>query len=68
MKPVPVLSAGEVGYVATGLKTVHDARVGDTITSTARPAARAAAWLPHPQADGLCRDLSGGSRRLPGPA
>jgi GTP-binding protein LepA len=38
MKPVPGLAAGEVGYVATGLKTVHDARVGDTITSTARPA------------------------------
>ena len=40
MKPVPSLVAGEVGYVATGLKTVHDARVGDTITSTARPAPR----------------------------
>jgi len=40
MKPVPGLVAGEVGYVATGLKTVHDARVGDTITSTARPAPR----------------------------
>jgi GTP-binding protein LepA len=38
MKPAPVLSAGEVGYVATGLKTVHDARVGDTMTSTAHPA------------------------------
>jgi GTP-binding protein LepA len=38
MKPVPGLSAGEVGYIATGLKTVHDARVGDTITSTILPA------------------------------
>jgi GTP-binding protein LepA len=38
MKPVPGLTAGEVGYVATGLKTVHDARVGDTVTSTAHPA------------------------------
>jgi GTP-binding protein LepA len=38
LKPVPTLASGEVGYVATGLKTVHDARVGDTITSTARPA------------------------------
>jgi GTP-binding protein LepA len=34
MKPVPGLTAGEVGYIATGLKTVHDARVGDTITSS----------------------------------
>jgi GTP-binding protein LepA len=33
------LIAGEVGYVATGLKSVRDARVGDTLTSSARPAA-----------------------------
>jgi len=32
------LSAGEVGYVATGLKTVRECRVGDTITSIERPA------------------------------
>ena len=36
--PVQRLIAGEVGYVATGLKSVHDARVGDTLTSAARPA------------------------------
>ncbi len=39
MKPVQALRAGEVGYVATGLKTVHECRVGDTITRTAAPAA-----------------------------
>jgi GTP-binding protein LepA len=38
MKTVRGLAAGEVGYVATGLKTVHDARVGDTITSAIQPA------------------------------
>lgn len=32
------LSAGEVGYVATGLKTVRDIQVGDTITHAANPA------------------------------
>ncbi|MBK8987667.1 MAG: elongation factor 4 [Chloroflexi bacterium] len=32
MKPVQELTAGEVGYVATGLKTVRECRVGDTIT------------------------------------
>jgi GTP-binding protein LepA len=37
--PVETLSAGEVGYVATGLKSVRDCQVGDTITSAARPAA-----------------------------
>ncbi|MEY3494793.1 MAG: hypothetical protein RI921_153 [Chloroflexota bacterium] len=36
--PVQVLQAGEVGYVATGLKSVRDARVGDTVTTTANPA------------------------------
>src|SRR5947209_1143795 len=38
MQPVKELQAGEVGYVATGLKTVRDSRVGDTITSATRPA------------------------------
>ena len=33
------LSAGEVGYVITGLKDVSRLRVGDTITSQERPAA-----------------------------
>jgi GTP-binding protein LepA len=32
MKPVSRLTAGEVGYIATGLKTVRECRVGDTIT------------------------------------
>ncbi|MBN1221374.1 MAG: elongation factor 4 [Anaerolineae bacterium] len=32
MQPVDWLSAGEVGYVATGLKTIRHVRVGDTIT------------------------------------
>ena len=31
--------AGEVGYVITGLKDVSELRVGDTLTSEARPAA-----------------------------
>jgi GTP-binding protein LepA len=33
------LSAGEVGYVATGLKSVRECRVGDTFTHEGRPAA-----------------------------
>jgi len=36
--PVDKLAAGEVGYVATGLKNVRDAQVGDTITTAAAPA------------------------------
>ena len=37
--PVPELHAGEVGYVATGLKSVRDCQVGDTMTAALRPAA-----------------------------
>jgi len=38
-RPVPMLQAGEVGYVITGLKDVSKLRVGDTLTSERRPAA-----------------------------
>jgi GTP-binding protein LepA len=34
----PTLTAGEVGYVASGLKSIADARVGDTLTDADRPA------------------------------
>jgi len=39
MMPVDELTAGEVGYIATGLKTVRECRVGDTITLRDKPAA-----------------------------
>src|SRR5512132_588119 len=39
MTPVGELTAGEVGYVITGLKDVSRLRVGDTLTAKARPAA-----------------------------
>jgi GTP-binding protein LepA len=38
-RPVETLTAGEVGYVITGLKDVSRVRVGDTLTSERRPAA-----------------------------
>jgi len=38
MKPVDVIHPGEVGYIATGLKSVHECRVGDTITYANNPA------------------------------
>jgi GTP-binding protein LepA len=41
MLAIDCLEAGEVGYIATGLKDVRDVRVGDTITSVARPATEA---------------------------
>jgi GTP-binding protein LepA len=40
-EPTPTggLGAGEVGYLITGVKDVRQARVGDTVTSAASPAA-----------------------------
>ena len=38
MTPVEQLTAGEVGYVVTGLKDVSRLRVGDTLTSVRQPA------------------------------
>ncbi|MFH7326330.1 translation elongation factor 4 [Desulfurivibrio sp. C05AmB] len=35
------LSAGEVGYILAGIKTISDARAGDTITLKENPCARA---------------------------
>ena len=39
LEPVKELRAGQVGYLAASIKTVGDARVGDTITHAQRPAA-----------------------------
>jgi GTP-binding protein LepA len=38
MTSMSSLSAGEVGYIATGLKVVRDCQVGDTVTMADRPA------------------------------
>ncbi len=38
LRSTQALYAGEVGYVATGLKTVRECRVGDTLTMAIRPA------------------------------
>src|SRR5262250_1558247 len=39
MRPVEELSAGQVGYLTASIKRVADAKVGETITETARPTA-----------------------------
>ena len=38
-KPVDELHSGEVGYISASIKSVEDARVGDTITLVKNPAA-----------------------------
>ena len=41
MKDVGQLTAGELGFITAGIKTVGDTKVGDTITDDKRPAAEA---------------------------
>jgi GTP-binding protein LepA len=38
LNPKPQLSAGEVGYLVAGVKSVQDIEIGDTITHLERPA------------------------------
>lgn len=40
-QPVDLLKSGEIGYVIAGIKTVEDARVGDTITTALKGATEA---------------------------
>ncbi len=49
MAPAPRLEAGEVGYVATGLKTVRECRVGDTFTFSGRAASEPLPGYRHPK-------------------
>lgn len=41
MQPVDELSSGEVGYIIAGIKSVHDTKIGDTITDALTPASEA---------------------------
>jgi len=41
MHNIGELEAGDVGYIIAGIKTITDAKVGDTITSAAHPAEKA---------------------------
>ncbi len=38
LTPTKMLCAGEVGYITASIKTVRDARVGDTVTTAENPA------------------------------
>ncbi len=41
LEPSKQLSSGEVGYITASIKTVSDARVGDTVTTAQNPASQA---------------------------
>ena len=47
--PSEGLAAGEVGYLITGVKDVRQARVGDTVTSSAHPAKEPLAGYSNPK-------------------
>jgi elongation factor 4 len=55
-KPVDALHAGEVGYLAAAIKSVEDARVGDTMTLVKQPAEPPcrAMWKPNPWCSVAC--------------
>lgn len=41
MQAKPTIDCGEIGYIVTNLKSIHDARVGDTVTLASNPAQQA---------------------------
>ncbi len=47
MKPSKRLAAGEIGYIVTNLKSAREAKVGDTITATEKPAQQALPGYKH---------------------
>jgi GTP-binding protein LepA len=53
-RPVDELGPGEVGYLIAGIKDVREARAGETITTTAQPAAGALAGYREPQPMVFC--------------
>ena len=61
--PCDELSAGEVGFLFANIKTVSDAKIGDTIIDHDESRRRAAARLRRDQADGVRGPLSGGIAR-----
>jgi GTP-binding protein LepA len=53
-EPVEVLGPGEVGYVIAGVKTIAEARVGETLTDSTRPAREPLAGYQHPKPMVFC--------------
>jgi len=52
--PCETLSAGEVGYVIAGIKSIREVNIGDTITLSSRPAAKALPGYHPPQQMVFC--------------
>ena len=65
---VKELGPGEVGFFAGSIKSVHDTKIGDTVTDAKRPGHRAAARLQRREADGVRGHLPDRPRQVRGPA
>jgi len=52
--PISELSAGDVGYMVAGIKTIADVRIGDTVTDAQRPAETALPGYEPPQQMVFC--------------
>ncbi len=61
------LSAGQIGYILAGVKTVRDTRPGDTITLRDKPCSTGPARLQGGAAGGVLLALPDQHRRLRGP-
>ena len=64
METKPQLSAGNVGYVITGIKNSKEIKVGDTITTKAHPTPEGIQGFEDVKPMVFRRDLSNGHRRL----
>ena len=65
---VEELGVGEVGFLVANIKKISDAKIGDTITESRAPDARAVSRLQGAEADGVRRALSGRRARVSGAA
>ncbi len=54
MKPTGILEAGEVGYFFASIKTIHDVRIGDTVTTRIDPASESLPGFEHPNPMVFC--------------
>ncbi len=62
--PKPEVSAGDVGYIITGIKNAKEVKVGDTITLSSNPNPTDDSGFPGSKAHGFCRNFSGNYRRF----
>lgn len=54
MTVVPELHTGEVGYILASIKTIHDVKIGDTVTFAKNGAAKPLAGFENPQPMVFC--------------